>query len=178
MAKDMKETIAEAVKRLLLEKNVRKLTVKDIVEECRITRQAFYYHFEDIPDLLRWIMERGSRKMAQELQQQNGAKEGIRYFFLMAINVIPHVKRGLQTAYAEEIERYLLVYIRRLFETVVEEQNLYQNSSRAQLDLILRYHSHAVMGILQEWTEQDTGNVDEIADQIYRLMTGETTPFS
>ena len=51
MPTDMKETIAEAAKRLLMEKHVKKLTVKDIVEECQITRQAFYYHFEDIPDL-------------------------------------------------------------------------------------------------------------------------------
>ena len=48
----MKKTIAEAASNLLFEKKVKKLTVKDIVEECHITRQAFYYHFEDIPDLI------------------------------------------------------------------------------------------------------------------------------
>ena len=47
---DMKEIIAEAARKLILEKKVKKLTVKDIVEECQITRQAFYYHFEGIPD--------------------------------------------------------------------------------------------------------------------------------
>lgn len=45
--------MAEAVKRLLMQKKVKKLTVKDIVDECSITRQTFYYHFEDIPDLLK-----------------------------------------------------------------------------------------------------------------------------
>ena len=54
MAIDMKKTIAEAASSLLFEKRVKKLTVKDIVEECHITRQAFYYHFEDIPDLIHW----------------------------------------------------------------------------------------------------------------------------
>ena len=43
---DMKEVIASAARKLILEKKVKKLTVKDIVEECQITRQAFYYHFE------------------------------------------------------------------------------------------------------------------------------------
>ena len=38
---DMKEIIAEAARKLILEKKVKKLTVKDIVEECQITRQAF-----------------------------------------------------------------------------------------------------------------------------------------
>ena len=52
MAIDMKKTIAEAASNILFEKKVKKLTVKDIVEECHITRQAFYYQFEDIPDLI------------------------------------------------------------------------------------------------------------------------------
>ena len=56
MPADMKDTIAQAAKSLLMEKGVRKLTVKDIVEECSITRQAFYYHFEDIPALLSAIL--------------------------------------------------------------------------------------------------------------------------
>ena len=60
---DMKKMIAEAAWRLLTEKKVRKLTVKDIVEECHITRQSFYYHFEDIPDLLRWVLEQGLERM-------------------------------------------------------------------------------------------------------------------
>jgi len=55
MAIDMKKTIAEAASNLLFEKKVKKLTVKDIVEECHITRQAFYYHFEDIPDPLGFV---------------------------------------------------------------------------------------------------------------------------
>ena len=41
MPMDMKEIIAEAAKKLLMEQNAKKLTVKDIVEECQITRQPF-----------------------------------------------------------------------------------------------------------------------------------------
>ena len=51
MAEDMKKEIAEAARILLIEKGVKKLTVKDIVEECHITRQTFYYYFENIPEL-------------------------------------------------------------------------------------------------------------------------------
>lgn len=58
MPADMKETIAKAAQSLLFEHHVKKLTVKDIVERCHITRQAFYYHFEDIPDLFRWMLEK------------------------------------------------------------------------------------------------------------------------
>lgn len=42
---DMKRVIAEAVQTLLLERHVKKLTVKDIVEQCHITRQALLLSF-------------------------------------------------------------------------------------------------------------------------------------
>lgn len=66
MTNDMKEKIAKAARKLLVEKSGKKLTVTDIVEECQITRQAFYYHFEDIPELFRWALEKDTQRMLQE----------------------------------------------------------------------------------------------------------------
>lgn len=66
MATDMKESIAKAAKALLMEKGASKLTVKDIVEKCQITRQAFYYHFEDIPALVRWILAQDTEQAMLE----------------------------------------------------------------------------------------------------------------
>lgn len=105
MAVDTKELIAEAVKRLLMQKKVKKLTVKDIVDECSITRQTFYYHFEDIPDLLKWVLERGTDKMVEETLTQGNAEKGLRCLFLLALNARPYVEHGLQTNYRDEIER-------------------------------------------------------------------------
>ena len=68
MAVDMKESIAQAVKTLVMEKGVRRLTVKEIVEECHITRQAFYYHFEDIPGVIQWILQREAKRTMLEAQ--------------------------------------------------------------------------------------------------------------
>ena len=75
MPADMKQAIAQAAMGLLMEKGVRKLTVKDIVEECRITRQAFYYHFEDIPELFRWMLEQETDRMLREVLSQ-GPRRG------------------------------------------------------------------------------------------------------
>ncbi|MGN1277577.1 MAG: TetR family transcriptional regulator, partial [Floccifex sp.] len=37
---------------LLEKKPYNKITVKDIVEDCQVNRNTFYYHFHDIPDVL------------------------------------------------------------------------------------------------------------------------------
>ena len=59
-----------------------------------------------------------------------------------------------------------------LFESIVEEENLYQNYSRQELKLILRYHSYAIFGILQDWTPEDTKNLDMIVHEVYLIMMG------
>ena len=104
MAVDTKELIAEAVKRLLMQKEGQKLTVKDIVDECSITRQTFYYHFEDIPDLLKWVLERhGQNDRGNAYPRER--RKGLRCLFLLALNARPYVEHGLQTNYRDEIER-------------------------------------------------------------------------
>lgn len=178
MPVDMKETIAEAAGRLLMDKNRKKLTVKDIVEECNITRQAFYYHFEDIPELFRWVMERKLQQMLDETSVYENPEQRLRYFFLMAINASPYVKKGMQGNYRDDLERLLSQYAYRLFEQVIEEGGLYRDYTRWEVKLILRYHSQAILGILREWTDEDTKNLDQIVHQVYRLMSGAVSPHS
>ena len=175
MPADMKGTIAQAAI-TLMGKGVRKLTVKDIVEECRITRQAFYYHFEDIPELFRWMLEQETDRMLREALSQKTAEEGLRCFFVTMINAIPYVKRGMDSNYAPELEQLLRQYTQRFFDRAAEERNFYAGSSPAESKLILRYHSHAIMGLLLEWTEEDTAHLDEIIRTICRLMADGIQP--
>ncbi len=172
---DTREQIANAVRTLLVEKRVKKLTVKDIVEECSITRQTFYYHFEDIPDLLRWIMERESEKIMRECIAQGDAERGLRYLFLVAVNLRAVVQQSLRTNYGEELERIMAQQFRTCFEQIVDELGLYRQCSRADLKLIIRYHSAAMMGLLRDWTEADTEHLDHIVHQVYLILTGEVS---
>ena len=52
MIQNTKEVFAESLKKMLENKRLEYITVKDIVEDCGVSRQAFYYHFDDIYDLL------------------------------------------------------------------------------------------------------------------------------
>ena len=51
-----KKTLADALKILLEKKSLAKITVSDIIRECSLNRKTFYYHFQDIHDLLKWML--------------------------------------------------------------------------------------------------------------------------
>ncbi len=50
-----KRILGEAIKTLMSEKPLAKISVGDIVEYCGINRNSFYYHFKDKYDLVNWI---------------------------------------------------------------------------------------------------------------------------
>ena len=52
-----KRALADSLKKLMRAKPFSKITVTEIVNECGVNRKTFYYHFEDIYSLLRWIFE-------------------------------------------------------------------------------------------------------------------------
>ncbi len=54
---DTKRKLAMALKELLQEKPLKKITVQDIVERGHMTRQSFYYHFQDIYEVLELICQ-------------------------------------------------------------------------------------------------------------------------
>ena len=49
------KAIAESIKALMKKKSLEKITVSDIVRNCGLNRQTFYYHFKDKYDLVSWI---------------------------------------------------------------------------------------------------------------------------
>ncbi|HIV86946.1 MAG TPA: TetR family transcriptional regulator [Candidatus Pygmaiobacter gallistercoris] len=176
MAVDTKESIAKAAKKLLLQKGVRRLTVKEIVEECRITRQTFYYHFEDIPALVRWMLEQDTARTVQQVETLESGQEKLRYLFAVAVQGLPYVKKGMQSSYRAELEQLLSRQIQQLFEQICDAEGLFQDCTRFEFELILRYHSQAVLGLLQNWSEADTKNLDQIVRVVFRLMTGKILP--
>ena len=55
MSNITKKAMAQSLKKMLLVKDLDKITIIDITNACEINRQTFYYHFKDIYDLLEWI---------------------------------------------------------------------------------------------------------------------------
>ena len=171
MPMDMKGVIAQAAMTLLLEKHVKKLTVKDIVEECHITRQTFYYHFADIPEMFRWILEQQGQRVLLEAKAQEGGQAGLRSMFVMALEAMPYLRRAARTAYGRELQQLVAQSIENIFEKVIEERGLYAQCSRPEVKLIVRYHVGAILGLFQTWTEEDTQHLDDIVATVFQLMT-------
>lgn len=76
-----KQTLASALKELMAQKPMEKISIQEITALCGMRRQNFYYHFEDIYDLMRWMFQQEAVSL---LQKREGAllwQEGILLLF-------------------------------------------------------------------------------------------------
>ena len=61
-----KDSIKAAFIKLLNERPLNKISVKSIVDICNISRNTFYYHFQDIPRLLAEIIIDSANTLVKE----------------------------------------------------------------------------------------------------------------
>ena len=60
-----KDAIKKSFLKLLNRKPLNKITVKEIVEDCGINRNSFYYHYSDIPALVEEIFNEQADQLVQ-----------------------------------------------------------------------------------------------------------------
>lgn len=56
MANFTKKAIRDSFVKLLNEKPLKQITVRDIVEDCGVNRNTFYYYYQDLPQLLESVI--------------------------------------------------------------------------------------------------------------------------
>lgn len=72
MATDIRTKIAEAMEEMSRTRHPDKISVQDLVNACGVSRQTFYYYFEDINAVMDLIFERGLRPGRQRFGRCRG----------------------------------------------------------------------------------------------------------
>ena len=52
-----KQELSAALKTLMSQKPLEKISIREITDLCGLRRETFYYHFADIYDLVKWMFE-------------------------------------------------------------------------------------------------------------------------
>ena len=89
-----KQAIKNSFLKLLNARPLNQVTVKAIVEDCGINRNTFYYHFEDIHDLINWMFNEEVKKIIDNFDKSNYEN-----FLNSVLDYIEENKHILNSAY-------------------------------------------------------------------------------
>lgn len=72
-----KYELADAMKRCMKTAPVEKITVKEIVDACGVTRQTFYRNFQDKYDLINWYFDKILLESFEHMGEGKSVYEGL-----------------------------------------------------------------------------------------------------
>ena len=134
-------------------KPIDKITVKDLVELCSVNRQTFYYHFDDVYDLLEWVFEEdANRVLPKEIVYENWKQDVMMWFKYLhdnstfALNVYNSNNRMYMLRY---IKGRLQTCIRGFADIVSEGMNI----DKMDYEFVIEFYSNGVVGLIAQWLD-------------------------
>lgn len=74
-----KKALAEALKNAMKSKKFSAITISEIVEACEVNRKTFYYHFQDIYGLLKWVIEQEAIEVVKNFDFIADTEKALRF---------------------------------------------------------------------------------------------------
>ncbi len=151
-----KQALAAALKELMAQKPIDKITIHDITERCGIRRQNFYYHFEDVYDLMRWMFQEEALSL---LRQHEGTllwQEGLLQLFRYIEDNRAVCLCALRSVGRDHLKRFFETDIHNIIHRTVEQIGLEIGAIRgesncADIELITHFYVVSFSGVLESW---------------------------
>ena len=167
MTEFTKQAIRNSCIKLLNEKPYNQITVKDIVEECGINRNSFYYHYHDLPSLIEEIVKDEADRLIQNYSGTESIEEGLNAAISFALQNKKAVLHIHQSANREMYEQYLWKMCNHVSETFVNMISSGYSISEQDKQIIIRFHKCECFGLIMDWL--NSGMKSDITDNIHRL---------
>ena len=174
MAGFTKKALKNTFLELLEKKPLAAITVKDIVAECGVNRNTFYYHFRDIPDLLESIVQEDCNQIIEDYPDI----DSIESCLLVALDFARKRKKIISHIYNSADRPFFEKNLWKLCDYVVNNylQRLFLQYDTAEEDrrLLGQYYKGVCFGITMEWLEYGMDeDVARCVNKLYAIKQGQ-----
>lgn len=173
-----KDRLADAFIELAAHKSLDKITIKDLVGQCNVSRQSFYYYYQDILEVVEWIVHRKADDLLKECLTAQTSKEALRIFVDFVVDNKSFIPYLLSSKNREFIERLLTDTLR----TFLREMLLYKASeipihfAGADIDTIISFYAYGLSGLLLEKSQKRDVDRELLTEQLECLLPGRRHP--
>ncbi|MBM7871631.1 putative dihydroxyacetone kinase regulator [Clostridium pascui] len=174
MHNETKALLADSLIAMLKKKTLEKITVKDLVKDCGVTRQTFYNHFYDIYELVEWIYLRETEKALAENKDYDTWQQGFYQLLISIRNNKVLVQNTCRSTNGDSLERYMYTVIFDQILAVVERQAAEMTVEQKHKDFIAHFYSLAFIALIFEWVRDGMKEKPEdIVDETAVLIKGD-----
>jgi len=154
MSQTTKKALASSLKKLLAMKPLSKITVIELVNDCEVNRQTFYYHFQDINDLLEWfIMNEATTALGGSKTYDTWQQGFVKILQYARENkaIVMNISNSIDHAQAE---KYLYKIAYELLLGVVDEKASGLPIKEEDKKTIADFYKYAFVGLALDWLKK------------------------
>lgn len=159
-----KKKLGETLKELMAEKPFDKITVSELTKRCGLNRQTFYYHFETIIDLYKWVMAEEAGPLLEEFKRnpENWKKAVLEILYFIRENHSA-VLCALQSIENMHIRSFFYSYFSEIFSAMFDKICQDLDVDRDFKNFIITLHITGAAGLALKWLE---GGMKQSPEQI------------
>lgn len=167
-----KQTLGLALKELMVQKPLDKITIHELTERCGMRRQNFYYHFEDVYDLLRWVLQEEAISLLRRHEGTLLWQEGLLQLFQYLEENRAFCLCALHSVGRDHIRRFFEADIDMIIHRTVEQigSDISQTGgevSAAEIDMVTHFYVLALAGTVESWI---LGEMDCTPEQLIAFV--------
>ena len=168
-----KKAIVNSFIKLLNEKPLDKITVKNIDEDCGINRNTFYYHFSDIRELTVYTIDSQIHSVSELDFNGDSWVDS----FVEAAKFVIDNKKAVYNIYnslnRETVENYLNTVAFKVTDNFVSAKAVGIDADKSDIELIKDFYMSALVGIICKWLENGMDkDPDIVIRRLGRLVEG------
>ena len=165
-----KWALAAALKKLMAQKPLEKITISELTDLCHIKRQNFYYHFEDIYDLMRWMFQNEAVSL---LERREGAllwREGLLELFHYLQSNRAVCLCALRSLGRGHIRRFFEEQLHTIISQTIEGflPDLQDPSSSDHVALLAHFYVVSLASVMESWL---LGEIDQTPDELINFIS-------
>ena len=173
MSELTKKALAVSLKKLLSKKELSKITISNITDECGVNRQTFYYHFKDIYDLLEWIYK---NEVIDEIDNKDEEwQQRFLYIFKYVLKNKEFVKNTYNSISRKYVNKFIYEHTDKLLKNVIDEEAEKESIKVQDEDktFIATFYRYSFVGIIQNWIEEGMKeSPKEIIEKLSKILDG------
>ena len=174
MAKNYtKNLIKQEFIKLLNKKSLHNITVTEIAKQCKIERKTFYYHYENLPQLVKEIFDEELEDVIKEFNETLSWEESFisaEKFILDNKKVVKHM---YESDYKIELEKYIFSISGEIMRKYVRRVAKDTKAQEIDIKLITYFYQCALSSSLVEWVATDMKTDPKLVTRrLGKLMDG------
>lgn len=166
MANFTQRELKKAFIELLNERRLNDITVRDITDRCGVSRNCFYYNYQDLPSLIDEIIE----DVAKEIINAHPTVGEIAECFEAVVDFACDKKRAIMHIYhsisREAFDTNLMLVCERFLQRYINK--MFPKLSDKQSAILVSYYKCLCFGLITDWLNNDMSI--EYAEQIREVF--------